>query len=73
MSASKRWILLSVIAGFVAAYVAGVVSAVIAKGSKAPLILATVVFVLGILFAIPVLTRPDSTGELIRDGNVEVG
>lgn len=68
--ASKTWILVSVIAGFVAAYVGGVVSTVIARGSRAPLILATVVFVLGILFAIPVLTRPDSAGEMIRDGNL---
>jgi hypothetical protein len=67
---SKRWILLSVVAGFVAAYIGGVVSAVIAKGSKAPLVLAALVLVLGILFAIPVLTRHYSTAELIRDGNV---
>ena len=57
---TKTWVLISAVSGFIAACLGGIVCAVMAKGSKAPMILAAVVFILGILLAIPVLTSSDS-------------
>ena len=67
---STIWIIASMVLGFVAAFIGGAVCSMIAKGTKAPLILAGLVVVLGILFAIPVLTSTNTTAEMIRDGSV---
>ncbi len=50
------WIVVSVVVGLVAAIVGGYVCALIAKDPRGPKALVGVVVVLGILFAIPVLT-----------------
>ena len=67
---STTWIVVSIVLGFVAAFIGGVVCSIMAKGTRAPLILAGVVVVLGILVAIPVLTSTDTAAEVIRDGSV---
>jgi hypothetical protein len=51
--ASNLWIALALVMGLVVAVIAGIVCALIAKGGKAPLALAIVVFTLGLVFAIP--------------------
>ena len=56
--ASNRWIAIAFVINFVVAVIGGFICAVIARGGKAPLALAIVVFVLGLLFAIPSLMVP---------------
>lgn len=53
--ASNRWIAIAFAINFVVAVIGGFICAAIAKGGKAPFALAIVVFVLGLLFAIPSL------------------
>jgi ABC-type antimicrobial peptide transport system permease subunit len=53
--------------GLIAAILAGFACAAVAKNSKAPLVLAGIVLVLGLLFAIPALT---STKDPVRDSSV---
>jgi hypothetical protein len=66
--ASNRWIAMAFAVNLVIAIIGGLICAVIAKGGKAPLALAAVVFVLGLLLAIPALMikKPD----MVRTGNV---
>lgn len=52
---STRWIAAAFAVNFVVAVIGGFICAAIAKGGKAPVALAIVVFVLGLLFAIPAL------------------
>jgi hypothetical protein len=47
--ASKRWIVMSLVANLIIGIIGGLVCVIIAKGGKAPTILALVVFVLGLL------------------------
>ena len=56
---SGMWILISFILGLVGAVIGGFICAWIARGSKAPLALAGILLVLGLVFAIPVLTADD--------------
>jgi hypothetical protein len=56
--ASNRWIAAAFVINFVVAVIGGFICAMIARGGKAPLVLAIVVFVLGLLFAIPSLMVP---------------
>src|SRR5215475_6450536 len=51
--ASNAWIAMSLVANFVIGLIGGLICALIAKGGKAPAVLALVVFVLGMLLAIP--------------------
>lgn len=67
---SHRWLALMFAVHFVAAAIAGLVCAAIAKGGKAPLALAVVVLVMGILFAIPVLTAQRTAASMVRTGDV---
>jgi hypothetical protein len=55
--ASMLWNVLSVVLGFGAAVIGGMVCAAIAKNPRGPKLLAAVVFVLGVAFAIPVLRQ----------------
>ena len=52
---SHRWIAIAFAVNFVVAIIGGFICAAIAKGGKAPLALAIVVFVVGLLLAIPSL------------------
>lgn len=63
------WIVISFFLGFVAALVGGYTCATIAKSKRAAQVLAGLVFVLGIIVAIPVLTSAD-TRPNVRMGDV---
>jgi hypothetical protein len=67
---SGAWIVVSIIVGLVAAVLGGAVCATIAKNPKAPVFLAVVVVILGVLFALPTLMSPDSGPPEIRTGDV---
>jgi quinol-cytochrome oxidoreductase complex cytochrome b subunit len=66
---SNRWIAVAFAVNLVVAIIGGFICATIAKGGKAPLVLAIVVFVLGLVFAIPALivkhtNEPRPRGDL---------
>jgi len=68
-AASYRWIAAAFVINFVVAVIGGFICAAIAKGGKAPLALAIVVFVLGLGLAIPALViehknAPRPAGEI---------
>ncbi len=68
--ASNRWIAMSLVANLIIGVIGGLVCALIAKGGKAPMVLAIVVFGLGLLLAIPsIMAHQKSAGE-VRTGNV---
>lgn len=68
--ASTRWTVMQFVVIFIAAAIAGLVCALIAKGGKAPMVLALVVLVIGILLgAASIALRPADTHE-VRTGNV---
>jgi hypothetical protein len=68
--ASPAWTVMQFAVIFVTAAIAGLVCALIAKGGKAPFVLAALILVLGIaLGAIATSTRPADTHE-VRTGNV---
>ncbi len=51
--ASNRWIAMSFVAIIITAIIAGLICAAIARGGRAPLALAIVVLVIGLVLAIP--------------------
>lgn len=67
---SMLWIAISIVLGLVAAIAGGLVCAAIAKGGKAPMALAILVVVLGVLMAIPTLNAPDAGAPVERTGDV---
>lgn len=68
--ASMRWTIMQFVVVFITAAIAGLICAIIARGGKAPLVLAAVVFVLGCLLGVAALVgRPADTHE-VRTGNV---
>jgi hypothetical protein len=68
--ASTRWTLMQFTVVFVTAAIAGLICAMIAKGGRAPLVLAIVIVVIGFaLGALHVATQPADTGE-VRGPNV---
>jgi hypothetical protein len=68
--ASNRWIGMSLVANLVIGIVGGLVCAFIARSGKAPMVLALVVFLLGILLAIPAVIAHKANANLVRAGNV---
>lgn len=62
------WIFISTILSFGAALVGGALAARVGKGARAAVILAVVVVVLGVIFALPTLDAPDPGGS--RTGEV---
>lgn len=68
--ASNRWLAIAFAVNLVVAIIGGLVCAAIARGGKAPLALAAVVFVLGLLFAIPSLVARNDTSNMVRTGQV---
>lgn len=68
---SITWIVVSFILGLIGAIVGGLVCTSIAVRSKAHIALAGVVFVLGLLMAVPVLTASDPTVK--KERTAEVG
>ena len=68
--ASTRWTLMQFTVIFVTAAIGGLICALIAKGGKAPLVLAIVIIVIGFtLGALHIATQPADTGE-VRGANV---
>jgi hypothetical protein len=61
---------MALVASLVIAVIAGFVCAVIARGGKAPIALAIVVFALGILLAIPSLFANKENAKRIRPDNI---
>jgi len=57
-NASNRWIAMAFAVNLVVAIIGGLICAAIAKGGKAPIALAALVFVFGLLLAIPSLMVP---------------
>jgi len=68
--ASSLWIAIAFGVNFVVAVIGGLICAAIARGGKAPLVLAIVVFVLGLLLAIPSLVAQKTNAGLVRSGDV---
>ena len=68
--ASNRWMAMSFVVNIVIAIIAGFICAVIAKGGRAPVALAVVVFVLGLLLAIPSIMAQKARLDMVRTGNV---
>jgi len=68
--ASNRWVAMSLVGNFLIAIAGGFVCALIAKGGKAPLVLAVVVFALGLAFAIPNVVANRGETNSVRTGTV---
>ena len=68
--ASSLWIGIAFGVNFIVALIGGLICAAIARGGKAPLVLAIVVFVLGLLLAIPSLMAQKTNVGLVRSGDV---
>ena len=68
--ASNAWNVMSLIASFVVAVIGGFLCAAIAKGSRAPIALAIVVFALGLLMAIPTLFANKANANRVRTGDL---
>lgn len=64
---SVLWLVVSTVLSIFAALAGGFVCAAIARGGNAPLALAALVLVLGILMAIPVVTAPPSSEARAAD------
>ena len=68
--ASTKWIAISAVILLITGTIAGLVAALIARGGRAPLALAIVVVVLGVLLAIPAMMKANMNAKLIRSGDV---
>jgi len=68
--ASTKWIAISAIILLITGTIAGLVAALIARGGRAPLALAIVVVVLGVLLAIPAMMKANMNAKLVRSGDV---
>jgi hypothetical protein len=68
--ASNAWITMGLVANLIIGIVGGLICALIARGGKAPLALAIVVFALGLLLAIPSVVAHKANAGLVRSGNV---
>ena len=68
--ASNAWNVMALIANLVIAIIGGFICAAIARGGKAPIVLAIVVFALGILLAIPTLFANQANANRVRTSNI---
>jgi hypothetical protein len=72
---SAGWLITSIIIGVLAAVLGGFVCAAIARSSGPPKVLAGVVVILGLLYALPLLTGSGEQAATVSEGqvgNVEV-
>lgn len=67
---SAIWIVISIILSLTAAILGGWICTAIAKNQKAGMVLAAIVLVLGVIFAIPTLNLSDEEMNKVREGNV---
>jgi hypothetical protein len=68
--ASTKWIAFSAVILLITGIIAGLVAALIARGGRAPLALAIVVVVLGIVLAVPAMMKAQVNSKLVRSGDV---
>src|SRR3954451_22895394 len=68
--ASPTWIGCTAVILLITGTIAGLVAALIAKGGRAPLALAVVVVVLGVVLAIPAMMKSTVNSKLVRSGDV---
>ena len=68
--ASNLWIGIAFGVNLIVAIIGGLICAAIAKGGRAPVALAVVVFVLGLVLAIPSLIAQKTNAGLVRVGDV---
>ena|SRR5947209_15073810 len=68
--ASTKWIAITLVIILITGIIAGLVCALIARGGRAPLALAVVVVVLGLLLAIPAMMKGQLNSKLVRSGDV---
>jgi hypothetical protein len=68
--ASNLWLAIAFAVNFVIAIIGGLICAAIAKGGRAHIALAIVVFVLGLLLAIPSIMAQKAKLNMVRTGNV---
>jgi hypothetical protein len=68
--ASTGWIAMSFVANLAIGIIGGLLCSLIANEARAPLSLAVLVFVLGMLLAIPAIVAQESTTNLARHGEV---
>src|SRR6185369_7207291 len=68
--ASNRWIVMSFVAISITAIIAGLICAAIARGGRAPLAMAIVVLVIGLVLAIPSVMKHRANEHMIRTGDV---
>lgn len=68
---STTWIIFSIILGFIAAVIGGLVCVIIAKDHQVAIWLAGLVLVLGIILAIPALGVSEEEMSKVREGNVD--
>jgi hypothetical protein len=66
---STTWIAIAFVINFVIAIIGGFICAAIARGGKAPIALAVVVLVLGLLLAVPAIMKHQTNANLVRAGN----
>jgi hypothetical protein len=67
--ASNRWIAITFALLLVTGVLAGLICAAIARGGRAPLALAVVIIVVGLLLAIPSVMKARANSEMIRMGH----
>ncbi len=63
------WVILSLLLSIIAAVIGGYVCTLISKDKKTTYVFAAIVFILGIVLAIPQLSKTQETSK-IREGNV---
>lgn len=67
---STLWMVTCIILGIIASIAGGYICAVVARSKKAPMALAVVVLVLGIILAIPTLSEDYASRDMVRTGEV---
>lgn len=67
---STTWLIGSILLGIISALFGGWICTIIAKNQKAGMILAGIVLVLGIVFALPALNVPEAEMNKVREGTV---
>ncbi len=67
--ASTMWIAVAFVMFLISGAIAGVVCAVIARGGRAPLVLAIVVVALGLALAVPAMLKANVNSKLVRTGD----
>ncbi len=71
--ASNQWVGLTLLMNLVISTIGGLICATIARGGKAPLGLAAVVIVLGVLLAFPETTKGRANANAVRPGTISMG